>query len=420
MRETPALPELRRTRSTGGTLLRALCAFALAVGMTALVPSGNAVADKPSQAQRLETFDLPSPLIDTSVPSGKLPGGNTIPKVNVLLPEGYDTNPNRAYPVLWLLHGANGGADSWVPGIQNLAAGLPAIVVMPDGGMFSMYMDWWNNGARANPSWATYHLRLLKDTIESRYRILPERQWHAIGGISMGGQGALRYAALLPGYFGSVVGFSAAMPNIQAPEVQFAISLLWVMNSAAKGINYPMIFGPPYEPYAAGNSARTLVQNYEHTRMYLTSGNGINCPQDPANRPTFLPDLTVEVFINAQQGPFARAAREAGADVTAKTTCGVHTFGVWDRAFVEARKWGFFEPVEDRPRNWTYRTIAKEGEMWAMDYEFAEPPSEIATFTRDGDTLSATGNGLVKLSGRGNCRLTETLPFSRPLPPDCR
>ena len=32
------------------------------------------------------------------------------------------------------------------------------------------------------------------------------------------------------------------------------------------------------------------------------------------------------------------------------TTCGVHTFGVWDRAFAAARAWGFFKPVPERPR----------------------------------------------------------------------
>lgn len=408
-----APPGGRRAR-----VARALCTAALAIGMTALVPAGAAAADQPKTAQRLDTFELPSPLIDTSTTGGKLPKGRTVPKVNVLLPEGYDANPDRAYPVLWLLHGANFGADSWIPGIQTLAAGLPAIVVMPDGGMFGMYTDWWSNGARANPSWATYHTQLLKDTIESRYRVLPERRWHAIAGISMGGQGALRYAAMLPGYFGSVSGFSAAMPNMQAPEVQVALTLLWLMNSAATGIDYRTILGQPYGFYAAGNSAQALVENFANTRMYLTSGNGINCPQDPVT-PNFLPDLTVELFINAQQGHFAHRARATGADVTTTTTCGVHTFGVWDRAFLAARDWGFFEPVEEHPQNWEYRTIAKTGEMWALDYQFAAPPSDVVTFTRSGNTLSATGSGQVQINGPGNCRLAATLPFSQTLPPDC-
>lgn len=398
---------------TGGTLGRILCALALAVVTTTVAPAGEAVAD--TSGQRLESFELPSPLIDTSAPGALLPGGRTVPKVNVLLPDGYDENPDRAYPVLWLLHGANNGADKWASNIEELAADLPAVIVMPDGGTFGMYMDWWHEGARANPAWATYHTQLLKDTIESRYRILPERRWHAIGGISMGGQGALRYAGLLPGYFGSVVGFSAALPNMQAPEVQFGLSVLGLIN----GAGYRQIFGSPTGAYATGNNPTAIAGNYEHTRMYLTSGNGINCPQDPV-LPSFPGDVAIEVIINVQQGLFARTARAAGADVTTRTTCGVHTFGVWDRAFVAARAWGFFEPVEEHPANWAYRTVAAKGEMWSLDYEFAAPPTAVATFTRSGDTLSATGSGQVRISGRGNCELTETLPFSRPLPAACR
>lgn len=414
MEQTLAPPSTRRGGRAGGALVRTLCAVALAAVTTAIGPAGGSVAAQPGSPQRLESFELPSPLVDTSTPGALLPGGRTVPKVNVLLPEGYDADPSRAYPVLWLLHGANGGADTWAADIEELSAGLPAIVVMPDGGTFGMYTDWWNEGARGNPAWATYHLRLLKDTIESRYRVLPERRWHAIAGISMGGQGALRYAGLLPGYFGSVVGFSAAFPNTQAPEVQFGLSVLGVVN----GAGYHQIFGPSTSPYAGGNNPTAIARNYANTRMYLTSGNGINCPQDPV-QPSFLGDIVIEVLINAQQGQFAYTAGVAGADVTATTTCGVHTFGVWDRAFVAARAWGFFEPVAENPPNWEYRTIATEGEMWSLDYEFAEPPSTVARFTRSDDTLSATGSGQVQISGPGNCQLTATLPFTQTLPADC-
>jgi hypothetical protein len=219
---------------------------------------------------------------------------------------------------------------------------------------------------------------------------------------------------VLPGYFGSVVGFSAAFPNTQAPEVQFGLTVLGVAN----GAGYQQIFGPATGAYAGGNNPGAIVGNYAHTRMYLTSGNGFNCPRDPI-LPSFLGDVVIEALINVQQGLFAHIARSAGADVTATTTCGVHTFGVWDRAFVAARTWGFFEPVAEHPRDWDYSTVATEGEMWALDYEFTAPPTTVATFTRAGDTLSATGSGQVQISGPGNCRLTATLPFSRTLPADC-
>jgi S-formylglutathione hydrolase FrmB len=184
------------------------------------------LAPMAAPAAELQTFELPSELVDTSTPGGVLEDGRTVPKVHVLLPDGYRASSKRGYPVLWLLHGANGGTDTWIPGIATLAAGLDAIVVMPDGGQFGMYMDWWNGGVRGASAWSTYHLRVLRQEIDRRYRIRRGRRWHAIGGISMGGQGTLRYAAMLPGYFGSVVGFSAAFPDMQCDISRIVLDLL--------------------------------------------------------------------------------------------------------------------------------------------------------------------------------------------------
>ena len=123
----------------------------------------------------------------------------------------------------------------------------------------------------------------------------------------------------------------------------------------------------------------------------------MNCPEDPVT-PGIELDAATESLINAQQEPFADAVRAAGADVTAVTTCGVHTFGVWDRAFAAAREWGFFEPVPERPRRWVYRTVATEGEMWGLRFRFAAPPSTVARFERSGRTLTATGSGTVEIT----------------------
>lgn len=375
----------------------------------------------PAAASELKSFALPSELVDPSSPGGTLEKRRPVPKVNVLLPRGYDADSKRGYPVLWLLHGANGGTDSWIKGgtksIEELAAGLPAIVVMPDGGVFGMYMDWWNGGVRGEPAWASYHLRVLRRELERRYPIRPGRRWHTIGGISMGGQGTLRYAAMLPGYFGSAVGFSAATPDIQSEETQLGIAVL-PLATGGTAVNYQAIWGPPTGPYAEGNSPQALAPNYEHTRLYLSSGNGTNCPQDPPTA-SFGADVITETGINVLQGPFAAAARAAGADVTEVSTCGVHTFGVWDRAFPAARAWGFFEPVPERPRSWTYRTIAAAGEMWGLRFRFAEPPLAVAEFERSGRALTAGGSGAVEIRGGRDCRFSAELPFERRMPRAC-
>jgi len=381
-----------------------------ALGLLALAPVE-------ARGAELQTFELPSDLVDASTPGGMLEDGRTVPKVHVLLPDGYRADSKRGYPVLWLIHGANGGTDTWIPGIITLAAGFPGIVVMPDGGQFGMYMDWWNGGVRGAPAWSTYHLQLLRQEIERRFPIRRGRRWHAIAGISMGGQGTLRYAAMLPGYFGSAVGFSAAFPDMQSDVPVVGLGLLPVPNLGGRTV-YEAIFGAADSAFAEGNSPQALAANYDHLRLYLTSGDGVNCPQDPVT-PGIALDAATESLINAQQEPFAAAVRAAGADVTTVTTCGVHTFGVWDRAFAAAREWGFFEPVPERPRRWIYRTVATEGEMWGLRFRFAAPPSTVARFERSGRKLAATGSGTVEIRGRRGCRFNAELPFERQLPPAC-
>jgi uncharacterized Zn-binding protein involved in type VI secretion len=230
----------------------------------------------------------------------------------------------------------------------------------------------------------------------------------------MGGQGTLRYAAMLPGYFGSAVGFSSAFPDMQADVVPFGLDTL-PLDAGQQGV-YHAIFGSPDSPYAEGNSPQALAPNYRHTRLYLTSGDGVNCPQDPPANST---DGVTELAINGQQAPFVATARAAGADVTAVTTCGIHTFGVWNRAFAAARAWGFFEPVAERPRSWTYRTIATAGEMWDLRFRFAKPPVAVAKFQRSGRRLTATGRGSVRIRGGRGCTLGGELPFKRTLPRAC-
>jgi hypothetical protein len=124
----------------------------------------------------------------------------------------------------------------------------------------------------------------------------------------MGGQGTLRYAAMLPGYFGSAVGFSSAFPDMQSNVAHAGLNTLPV--EGADPNVYEAIFGGQQNPYAEGNSPQALAVNYRHTRIYLTSGNGVNCPEDSPTNPEL--DALTETLINAQQAPFAAAARAAG------------------------------------------------------------------------------------------------------------
>ncbi len=391
----------------------------LLVPLTAL-PS--AADPAPGSGRRLVTLELPSPLVDTHAFGGTLPDADRGLRVNVLLPAGYDDNPDADYPVLYLLHGASGEYDdfldpNWVD-ISGVLGGVPAVIVMPDGGTLGMYSDWWRNGARSGPNWVDYHLETLRTTIEETFRIRDGRRWHAIAGISMGGQGALRYAAMMPGYFGSVAGLSAAVPNIRSLDTQLALPVLLTANGAEQLVTAADIWGPPTGAYAKAHNPTDLVANLADTRVYLISGSGLPCPGDALTQ-TLLLDIGTEADIRLQQIAFARSLRTAGVDVTERRpACGVHTFGVWRRAFADiVATWDFFGPVPDAPDSWTYRTGMPHGRMWQFDYKFTALPG-FDTFARSGNTLTATGSGTVTLSAPG-CSFTAVLPFTRSLPSGC-
>src|SRR5207244_7312533 len=72
-------------------------------------------------------------------------------------------------------------------------------------------------GGTRSPGWERYHLEELIPFIERKFRIRRGRRWHAIAGLSMGGEGAMFYATQRPGYFGSAASFSGVL-SLQRPE----------------------------------------------------------------------------------------------------------------------------------------------------------------------------------------------------------
>jgi S-formylglutathione hydrolase FrmB len=138
--------------------------------------------------------------------------------VRILLPTDY-AETRRRYPVVYLLHGAADDYRSWVDkgNADELTAELPVIVVMPDGGQGGFYSDWYNHGDGGPPQWETYHIEQLLPWVDAHYRTVPDRGGRAVVGLSMGGFGAMSYAARHPDLFTSVASFSGAVDTNTAP-----------------------------------------------------------------------------------------------------------------------------------------------------------------------------------------------------------
>jgi hypothetical protein len=124
----------------------------------------------------------------------------------IYLPPDYGS-AGRRYPVLYLLHGTYGEPEEWLTyGLidaadQQISTGdvPPMLIVMPRGGT-----GYWTNHAGTGPRWGDYVARDLMRHIDSSYRTLRERSARAIGGLSMGGWGALHLGFSYPSRFGVI------------------------------------------------------------------------------------------------------------------------------------------------------------------------------------------------------------------------
>lgn len=124
--------------------------------------------------------------------------------MNIILPES--AKVRKPYCLLIQLHGLSDDHTIWLrrTSIDRYVAELPLVVVMPDGGR-SFYCD-----AADCPA---YERHIMKDVLGFVERYLPvrrDRGGRAIGGLSMGGYGAIKLALKYPRVFASVVSHSSA------------------------------------------------------------------------------------------------------------------------------------------------------------------------------------------------------------------
>src|ERR1051326_3358936 len=124
-----------------------------------------------------------------------------------LLPPSYDSKPGKRFPVLYFLHGLGGdqsflassGASS---GIEDAWEDkrLGEFVIITPQGENSFYI----NSRDGHILYEDFFIREFVPQMERRFRIVGTRAGRAIGGISMGGYGALRFAFKYPQMFTSV------------------------------------------------------------------------------------------------------------------------------------------------------------------------------------------------------------------------
>ncbi len=144
-------------------------------------------------------------------------------KYAVYLPPDYETS-DRAYPVLYLLHGGGDDQTGWVQFGEVLriadnaikdGTATPMVIVMPDGntgkrGYFNVG-DW---------KYEDFFFQELMPFVEKTYRIKGEKRFRAVAGLSMGGGGTFMYALHHPELFSSACPLSASVGSLTIDDLK--------------------------------------------------------------------------------------------------------------------------------------------------------------------------------------------------------
>ncbi len=276
---------------------------------------------RPAPAHANAAGNAPAPRAATRLGALAPPGSSIVTRTfrsatlqrdwsyTVYLPPGYRDDGPR-HPVLYLLHGNAANANDWITQgrLQLTADALiarheiaPVVIVMPQAGT-----DWYVD--RKEPMQTAFLEDLLPD-VEAHYAVSNQRAGRAIGGVSMGGYGALRFALMAPDRFCGALLLSPAIYADEPPP-----------GSAAR---YVGVFGDHrFDPqvWHALNYPPLL-------RDYLAQAWRV---------PVFIAAGDDDLSIQAESSTLYTSLRRARSPAELRIVDGGHTWDVWRRLLAPA------------------------------------------------------------------------------------
>ena len=255
--------------------------------------------------------------------------GRTVP-IMVILPtdkvyfdEAARREEGKPYKTLYLLHGIVGDCTDWLYGtrIRRWAEEKDLCVVMPSGdNAFYLDQPWAGN---------CYSEFIGKELVEFTRKTFPlscKREDTYIGGLSMGGYGAIYNGLKYHDTFGAIVGLSSAlvideeMP-IEAENPRFP---------SERNDYKRSIYGPDLDEVVRSDKnpvnlvARLVDEKIEFPKLYLA------CGEDD--------------FLLEKNNRFVSFLKEKGVDYSYETGPGAHEWDFWDTYIKKALEW---LPLED-------------------------------------------------------------------------
>jgi diacylglycerol O-acyltransferase / trehalose O-mycolyltransferase len=253
-------------------------------------------------------------LLDLTIRS---PALGTTAKVRLLTPPGWRRGGSRRWPVLYLLHGCCDSYESWSRStdIARMRLLRRVLVVMPEAGAIGFYSNWLEG-----PAWETFHVTELPAILERGYGAGTPR---AVAGLSMGGLGAMAYAARHHGMFAAAASFSGLLHPLADPGFMTGLFASFTPDPDA-------IWGDPHRDRRvwAAHDPTELASRLRGTRLFVSAGNGRPGPLDAWGARA---DAS-EAVVLRQSRAFARRLRtERIGAVVDFYGPGTHIWAYWQR-----------------------------------------------------------------------------------------
>jgi len=281
----------------------------------------------------------------------------------VYLPPSYARDATRRFPVAYYLHGLSGSETDWlsraaidVIADSLAAAGTPEmILVMPDGddGWYTNWVDPIPFRACADTSrnespnrycvqranYEDYVARDVVSFIDSRYRTIADRAHRGIGGLSMGGYGAMILSLRNADVFGAAASHSGVVsamytgPKPFAPPARYA-STVDELRALASSFwsRYTRFYGNDLERWRAGDPARAAERLKQANRPV----------------PALFIDCGREDGLVEQNRAFDWELTRLGIAHTYAEWPGAHTWRYWSTHVPESLAWMARQIAEER------------------------------------------------------------------------
>jgi S-formylglutathione hydrolase FrmB len=326
--------------------------------------------------------------------------------VRVLTPVGFDASGARRYPVLYLFNGCCEDWRSWTDlgAAEKVTAPYPLIVVMPEGGYDGNYTDWFAGGSRGPQRWETFHLDQLIPWVEASLPTARGRAGRVAAGLSMGGFGALGYAARHPDLFSAAASFSGVI------DTNASWGSVAVDYESLQGGYLP--FGP-FGPRATqevrwrAHNPYDLAVNLRGLPLTLRTGNGLPGGAYGSGQPDAIEDLVHRENLSTHWRLLDLGIGHVWDDYGP----GQHEWPYWTADLRRTLPWlmGVLADPPAPPRTVTFTAIEPTYEAYGWRVEMRRAALEFSTLrsaTRAGFALSGSGDAVVSTPGHYNRRCT--------------